>query len=61
MVAAATSTSSIARMRSSDSTTVEPTGTPPPARPVIPPWGVTLMSWSWQNFSTSDTSAVERG
>ncbi len=61
MVPAAASISSIARMRSMERITQVPIGTPPPASPVMPPWGTTAMVWALQNFRISETSAVERG
>ncbi len=60
-VPATGSTSSIARIRSRESTTAGPSGRAPPAKPVLPPCGTTLMSCALQNFSTSETCWVVRG
>ena len=61
MVAAAVSTSSICRMRSSEITTHAPCGVAPPASPVRPPCATTGWAWSLQMRRIVETSSVERG
>ena len=51
----------VASSRRSDSTTSPPAGTPPPTRPVLPPWGTTATSCSLHHARTAATSSVEPG
>jgi len=60
MVAEATSISSIRRIRSSESA-MAPSALAPPARPVLPPQGVTFAPAAWAIRSTVATSSVLEG
>ena len=55
------STETTARIKRRLTITSSCTGTPPPTKPVFPPWGTTAKRRSLQCFSTRDTSAVVLG
>ena len=48
-------------MRASESTTSSCTGTEPPTRPVLPPWGTTASRRASQYLKIALTSAVDAG
>ena len=58
---AATSTGSMAARRRRLTTTSPWSGTPPPTRPVLPPWGTTGRPASCRRAMTAATSAVLPG
>jgi len=61
IVPVAGSSSSIARMRSSESATHPSTGVPPPASPLSPPCGTTGTRCAWHSRKIAATSSVDRG